>query len=202
VSAINYEEQLILAKNGDIQAFEALITNYERLIFSIAFRMLGNREDARDISQEVLIKVYNSLDKCADIQGFKNWICRIATNACIDDLRKRRNRQTVSIDAGFSAAAQSGIADANDESAILDKRAANDPTPESALMQSELSKEIAAAINKLSETHKALVVLRDVKGLSYEEVAEAMEMNMGTVKSGLARARLKLRELLKDIKTC
>jgi RNA polymerase sigma-70 factor (ECF subfamily) len=200
MNEIDYEQQLQRAKDGDFLAFEALVKNYERLIFSIAFRMLGNREDARDVSQESLIKVYKSLDKCADIPGFKSWVCRITTNTCIDEIRKRKNRQTISLDAGFSAASQSGASVESDEASILAKRASPDPTPESSLMLSELSNDITQAINKLGDTHKSLVVLRDVKGLSYEEVADILGMNMGTVKSGLARARLKLRELLKDVR--
>jgi len=187
---IDYEEQLRLAKQGDMNAFEVLIKQYERLVYSIAFKMMNNREDASDLAQEALIKIYKSMDKCADIAAFKNWACRITTNVCIDEIRRRKNRQTVSIDAGSG----------EDEAfTLLDSRAADDPTPEQALLQRERTKEISTAIKQLSETHRALIVLRDIKGLSYEEVAEAMDMNLGTVKSGISRARIRLRELLQGL---
>ena len=182
---VDYEEQLRLAKSGDATAFEVLIQHFERLIYSIAFRMMNNREDARDLAQEALIKVYKSMDKCEDVNGFKNWVCRITTNVCIDEIRKRKNKQAVSIDAH-----------GDDEASILDAKPSDELTPEEVLLEGERVAEIKAAISSLSETHKALIILREIKGLSYEEVAEALEMNIGTVKSGIARARLRLRELL------
>jgi len=188
LSAIDYEKQLRLAKQGDMLAFEVLVKQYERLVFSIAFKMFNNREDASDLAQEALIKVYKSMDKCEDIAGFKNWVCRITTNACIDELRRRKNRQTLSIDAAD-----------DDTYSILESRAADDPTPEAALLQKERTRDIAEAIGQLTETHKALIILRDIKGLSYEEVAEALEMNLGTVKSGISRARIRLRELVNNL---
>jgi len=183
---IDYEEQLSLAKQGNMQAFEILIQQYERLVYSVAFKMMNNREDARDLAQEALIRIYKSMDKCDNITAFKNWACRITTNVCIDELRRRKNRQTVPIDVGTG-----------DESfSILENYAAPNPTPEEAVLQRERTQELSGAINKLSETHKALIILRDIKGLSYEEVAEALGMNLGTVKSGISRARIRLREFL------
>ena len=148
--------------------------------------MFNNNEDARDLAQEALIKIYNNIDKCSNIANFKNWICRITTNACLDEIRRRKGYQTISIDNNDS-----------ETSSILDTRAAPDPTPEAALLSQERTLEIADAINQLPETQRALIVLRDIKGLSYEEVATALDMNIGTVKSGIARARLRLREMLK-----
>lgn len=182
---VDYEEQLLLAKQGNATAFEVLIRHFERLIYSIAYRMMNNREDARDLAQEALIKVYRSMDKCEDINGFKNWVCRITTNVCIDEIRKRKNKQAVSIDAH-----------GENEASILDARASDEKTPEEVVLDGERAAKIKAAINSLSETHRALIILREIKGLSYEEVADALDMNLGTVKSGIARARLRLRELL------
>jgi len=122
-------------------AFEALIKQYERLVFSIAYKMLNNREDASDLAQEALIKVYKTLDRCDDIVGFKNWLCRITTNACIDELRRRKNKQTLSINSNE-----------NDMYSILESRATADPTPEDVLLQRERTRDLANAINNLSET--------------------------------------------------
>jgi RNA polymerase sigma-70 factor (ECF subfamily) len=120
------------------------------------------------------------------MRELKSWACRITTNACIDELRKKKNRSTLSVDAEGEAGS------------YLDSLQSADPTPEAALMGSERMREIVQAIERLPETQKALIILRDVNGLSYEEVAESTGIPLGTVKSALSRARLKLRNILQE----
>lgn len=185
---MNDGELLALAAAGDVSAFERLIVGYEKLIFSQAYRMLGNACDARDAAQESLIKIYCNIHKCHDIKSFKYWIRAITNNTCIDELRKRKNRREDSLHRIYET--QDG------ESSLQFE--APDATPEAELMTAEKQKLIQAAIDKLPPKYKSLVVLRDINGLSYEELSETTGLNMGTVKSRLSRARGRLRMLLAD----
>ena len=174
------------AQNGDIEAFEVLIKGYEKLIFNVAYRMLGNVEDAEDASQEVIIKVYRGLAACKAHTAFKSWLFRIINNTCIDEFRKRKGKAALSLDLDFNEP------DTHSESLIL----RDESTPESELLRSELNKNIQTAINKLPPDYKSVIVMRDVNGLSYEEIADVLVISMGTVKSRIARGRKKLRDEL------
>ena len=184
------DDLLHRAASGDMDAFEQLIQGYERLIYNITYRMLGNPDDAKDASQEVLIKIYKNLGKCANMKAFKSWIYTVANNTCIDEIRKRKNKAADSLDALFQ------IEDGEMEKQLP----ANDPTPEELLLQKEKREILQLAINRLSPEHKALIVLRDIKGLSYGELADATSTSLGTVKSRLSRARSQLCQIIMKIK--
>jgi len=172
------------AQKGDVEAFEGLIKAYEKLIYNAAYRMLPNPQDAEDVSQEVIIKVYKNISKCAGAGSFKSWLFRIINNTCIDEIRKRKGKVSLSLDIDY------GENSGHVENPVL----RDENTPETEFLRKSMSENIQKAINKLPPDYKAVVVMRDISGLSYDEVAIALGINMGTVKSRIARARKKLRD--------
>jgi len=180
------------AKLKDISAFEELILPLERLVYSIAYRMLGNTQDAKDASQEVWFKVYKNLSKCKSDRAFKAWVCAIVNNTCLDFLRKRKSRiQTVSTDEFFRGE------DEDFENTVADK---DSPAPDEILISKERSKAIKAAIGVLNPIHRTMIVYRDIEGFSYEEIASVTGTNIGTVKSQISRARGALRKILSEMR--
>lgn len=185
-------ESILLKKaaKGDIDAFEKLISKYEGLIYNVAYRKMSNQEDANDMAQETLIKIYKNIDKCADMKNFKSWICAITVNTCIDELRRRKNKQVESIDSLYET----------DEGELEKQLKSSELTPEQQFISNEVSQGIQEAINTLSEKHKTLIILRDMQGFSYQEIADVTGDNLGTVKSGIARARNSLKKILMTFK--
>lgn len=183
------EKELIAkAKQGDLSAFEALILKHEKIVYNVALRMMNHSEDARDISQEVFLKAYRSLAQFDERAAFSTWLYRITHNTCIDEMRKRKGKQSYSLEEELEnedGTMQRQVADAGD-------------TPEKRLLREEKKSEILRALDTLSAEHKAAIVLRDIKGLSYEEIAEILELSLGTVKSRISRARNQLKtEIIK-----
>lgn len=174
---------LTRARQGDADAFEQILYAYERLIYSIAYHMTGNAEDARDITQESALKIYRSLPSCHETKGLKPWICKITQNTCLDHLRKRKSRPVVSYDAMLE---QGNAAERED----------SDPTPEQRMMSKESQRKILLAINKLPPEQRLVITLRGIKNMSYEEIAEITDTSLGTVKSRISRARASLRREL------
>lgn len=176
------------AKQGDMHAFEELILKHEKIVYNLALRMMNHSEDAKDISQEVFLKAYRSLCNFDERSAFSTWLYRITHNTCIDEMRKRKGKQNYSLEEELENEAgsmQRQIADEGD-------------TPEESLLREEQKSEILQALDNLSAEHKAAIVLRDVKGLSYEEIAEILEVSLGTVKSRISRGRNQLKnEILK-----
>lgn len=178
---------LKMAAAGDMAAFEQLITGYEKMILSQAYHMLGNAWDARDAAQETLVKIYRNIHKCSDPRMFRSWVRTITNNTCIDELRRRRKRREESL---------SRVYETDDGGEKVWQFESNEDGPEKTLLSAEKREAIAKAIDKLPPKYKALIVLRDINGLSYEELSEAVGLTMGTVKSRLSRARAKLQKLL------
>ncbi|MCL2874039.1 MAG: sigma-70 family RNA polymerase sigma factor [Defluviitaleaceae bacterium] len=178
-------QEFLKALNGDIRAFENIVKTYERLVYSVALRLLRNPEDAKDATQEVFIKVYKSLDKCKNENMLKSWICVITNNTCIDIIRKHSKQSTISLDAQIET----------DEGAFIFEIPSDEKTPEQKLVEDEGYEMLKAAIDKLPLDYRSVLVLRDIHSLSYSEVAEATNLNMGTVKSRLARARAMLKKI-------
>lgn len=176
------------AKAGDMQAFEDLVLQYEKMVYNVAFRMMNHTEDAYDISQEVFIKAFRNMKNFDERSTFSTWIYRITTNACIDEMRKRKGKETQSMDKEIQG----------DEGGYQKEFVDSDATPEEVVVQQEDKSEIMQALDTLSEEHKTIVVLRDIRGLSYDEIAEITETSLGTVKSRLSRGRKQLQtEILK-----
>ena len=176
------------AKQGDMLAFEELILNHEKIVYNVALRMMNHSEDARDISQEVFLKAYRNLANFDERSAFSTWLYRITHNTCIDEMRKRKGKQSYSLEEELE----------NEDGSMQRQIADEGDTPEESLLREEQKSEILQALDTLSEEHKAAIILRDVKGLSYEEISEILELSLGTVKSRISRARNQLKtEILK-----
>ena len=174
---------IIEAQKGDIHAFEELLLKIEKTIYNTVYRLVLNHEDAKDLSQEIIIKIYKNLDKCEDVRAFKGWMFRIIKNTCMDEFRKRKNKHTKSIDDDFSEDIKNQIS-------------AKDKTPEEEFISKETVVLVREAISKLPEQHRILIILRDLNGLSYEEISKVLEVSIGTVKSRLSRARASLKQII------
>lgn len=178
------EEKLVLARarHGELAAFEELVKMYERRVYATALRSTGSPEDAADITQEVFLKAWRAVPSFRGDSGFGTWLFRITANLCVDLARRRRSQPQT----------QPLTTEDDTERPIHDHA----PTPEEHLDNQELGRELAAALDEVSEDHRKIVLLRDVSGLSYSEIAEILKLSEGTVKSRLSRARLALREVL------
>lgn len=173
---------LTRARRGDVAAFEELVRLYEKRVYAVALRSSGNPEDAADIVQEVFLRAWRSIESFRGDSGFSTWLFRITMNLCVDHARHRHAQpQTQPI-----------VTDDETERPIPDTT----PTPEEHLDNRELGRELAAALAEVSEEHRRIVLLRDVSGMSYTEIAEVLEISEGTVKSRLSRARIALRKVL------
>ncbi len=177
------EDRLVaLARSGEVPAFEALVAEYEGRIYNMSYRMLGNAEDARDAAQDTFLKAYSSLDRFRGDSSFSTWLYRIAKNACLDMLRKRGRGTVYSLDEPLGT-----------EDGEMERQLPGDlPDPEDAALDSEIREAVADAIAGLPPHHRAIIVLRDIEELTYEEIAEVLEVELGTVKSRLYRARAAL----------
>lgn len=178
------EKQLVSrAKRGELAAFEQLVATYEKRIYALAYRSSGNIQDAQDITQEVFLRVYRSLDRFRQNSSFGTWVYRITMNICVDFARHNAARpETVS------------LTQEDGERPLKDATALNQP--EQAAENQELRIELHTALQLLSAEHREIVLLRDVADLSYTAIAAALEISEGTVKSRLARARNRLRDIL------
>lgn len=174
------------AKQGNMTAFEKLILQHEKTVYNIAYRMFHNEEDAKDMSQEVFIKVFRWIEKFDENAAFSTWLYRIAVNTCIDEIRKRKGKETYSMEENYET----------DDGEMKKQYVYDGPTPEESYLQKEMAEDVQGAINQLSPDHKTLVILRDVQGFSYAEIAEIVDCSLGTVKSRISRARLQLKNIM------
>src|ERR1700758_5578134 len=174
------------ACTGDVQAFETLVSKYDRQIFRIAQHITQNREDAQDVVQDAFLKAYEKLDQFQGNSKFYTWLVRIAVNESLMRLRKRRTGKMVSIDDDIETEEGSVPRDLADWS----------PNPEQNYGQAELAEILRKTIQGLPQGFRIVFVLRDVDGLSTEETAETLGLSVPAVKSRLLRARLQLRERL------
>ncbi len=175
------ERQLIeRAAAGDSDAFERLVSQYEKLVYSITYRMTGNREDALDLSQETFIKVWKSLVFFKFESAFSTWIYRIAGNVCLDFLRRQKRTQSLT------------VSDEEVQLELPDER----QDPARAVMEQAGQQIITDALNSLEPEYRAALTLRAVGGMSYQEIADALNVQPGTVKSRISRGREHLRKKL------
>ena len=177
------QEAMIVRKvlQGDVNAFEKLVTEYEKAVYAITQRMTGNAEDAADMTQETFIKAYNSLSSFRGDSKFSVWLYRIANNVCLDFLRSKNRRPTVSLSAEDDDGEETQL-DIADES----------QSPE-LLLESSLTRDaVRRGLDSLPPDYKQILLLREIQGLSYEEIAAALGIESGTVKSRIFRARKRL----------
>jgi RNA polymerase sigma-70 factor, ECF subfamily len=195
-NAIDIEdEQLLLRLLAEERtAFEDLVNKYHGSIYNLALRLTDDKEDARDITQETFLKVYKNIKKFRGESELRTWIYRITVNQAANQQRWWRRRwreRTISIDAR-----------ANDETPLSQSLPANGQSPEQIALASEQRRLIKLALGQVKFDFRVAVILRDIEGLSYEEIAETLEVSVGTVKSRIARGREELRQQLKTSFQC
>ena len=174
------EDELIQrAKQGDLDCFNRLVERYQREVYNLCLRMLGNTQAAEDATQDAFLSAFRGVGKFRG-GSFRAWLCRIAANACRDQFRLQRRRPTTSLDT-------------IPIELEFDQRA---PSPEEYALRQELGEEINRALAALPSDQRLAVILRDVEGLDYEEIAQATASSLGTVKSRLSRGRARLRHHL------
>jgi len=168
------------AQKGDKGAFETLVRTHERRVYNVALQMLGNAQDAEDCTQDTFIKVYRYLPEYAARAKFSTWLYRVTINACTDFIRKRNRPNVVSIDQLQT--------DGYEWPAVALEQ------PDQVLLNAELRDQIRLCLAQLPEEYRSAVVLRDVQGLAYEEIAQVLRCSLGTVKSRINRGRHMLRD--------
>ena len=183
------QEVVTRAREGRETAFRELIGRYERPVFSLIYRLVRDRERAEDLSQDTFIKVLNALDRYDPSYKFSSWIFKIAHNTALDHLRKKEP-ETLSLD-GSPHAESAAEADASAISVSSD-----DPSPEDYAANRELAGVLEEAVGKLRPEYRTAIVLCHMEGRPYEEIAEIMDVPLGTVKTYIHRARHELRDLL------
>ena len=183
----DFEERDLIrqCQKGDVQAFRQLVERYEGRIYGLACSILGDSEMAKDAAQEAFIRVYRALGKFEGRSSFYTYLYRITTNVCLTFAqREQRRPDRVSIE---------GMQEASD--IALDRFLGTDE-PQNDIARIGLREEIQRVLNYLSPEHRAVVILKDIEDLSQEEIADVLDVSVGTVKSRLSRARARLRDLL------
>jgi RNA polymerase sigma-70 factor, ECF subfamily len=178
-------------RTGDDEAFGELVGRYRNQITNYIYRMTSDYDGAVDLAQETFVRVFRAVDRYQTTYAFSTYIYRIATNLAISELRKRKRRRLVSLTGLFQSREESS--DTLREFNPMDASPLQDAT----LVDAERRKAVARAISTLPEKYRAPLVLRDVEGKSYEEIAGILQTNVGTVKSRISRARSFLRDKLK-----
>ncbi|MDR1131435.1 MAG: sigma-70 family RNA polymerase sigma factor [Oscillospiraceae bacterium] len=182
------EEELILiaeTQNGDSAAFERLVLENQAKVYNLALRMVGNEDDAFDMSQEAFIKTYNAISNFRGDSRFSVWLYRLTTNVCLDFLRAEGRRP-------HSSLTYAGEDEEEQELEIPDERF----SPETLLEKKALRETVAQGLMRLPEDYRAILLLREIDGLSYDEIAEVLSLESGTVKSRIFRARKRLCAIL------
>lgn len=184
---MNDNELLLIKRSikGDIDAFEELIRDYKKMAYNIALRVLRNKEDAEDISQEALVKVFKNIESFNMQSTFKVWLYRIVMNTCLDFKRKKKI-VTYSIDKPLES----------DGSEIMQDIPDNSNNPDVIIQNKLESQMLYECIEMLDDDFRTVIVLRDLQNLSYKDIASILSCNEGTVKSRLNRARKKLRDIV------
>ena len=185
------EEALIeKVKSGDMNAFSDLVLRYEKRAFNFAYRILKDAHLAEDATQEAFLRVYSKIDTFLGNSSFSTWFYTILNNICLDYLRKK-SRQPDSL-----SIPQTSTDDEEYELQIEDKSAG----PHELLQKKDAAALLEKAIDLLSYEHRLVIILRDIEGREYDEIAKILNISLGTVKSRLSRARLALRKILEEHK--
>ena len=177
-------------QRGDTDAFGELVAKYQTKVYSTIYNLVRNEQDAWDLAQETFLKAWRNLAQFRGDASFFTWIYRIATNVTLDSLRRKQIASGVEFDDSVATAE----VDAGASTAPH-----GEPLPHQRLQNREIQARIESALAQLSAEHRAVVVLREIEGLSYEEIAEAANCSVGTVMSRLFYARKKLQILLRDV---
>jgi len=182
------DEKLLISqcRRGDLSAYDRLMQRYEKKVYALCFRMAGNRDDAADLAQEAFLKAFRALPSFNGQAQFSTWLYRIVTNTCLDEQRKQaRSPQLFSLDKPLDT----------EGGQLALTLPAEAPDPLATALSQETEAEIRTLLNMLPAPQRMVLVLRDMEGYSYEEIARILNLNSGTVKSRLNRARAGLRDL-------
>lgn len=171
---------------GDMDAFEALLLRYEKKVYTIAYKYMGDPDDAGDLAQEALLKAWQSIGGFRGDSSFGTWLGRIAANCCLDELRRRRRVQTTSLDDLVEL----------EDGAVQKELASPQETPEEAAIRQETAQYVQSLLGRMREEYRTVLVLRELEGRSYEEIAAELDCSLGTVKSRIFRARAYLKEVI------
>jgi RNA polymerase sigma-70 factor (ECF subfamily) len=181
------EETIIRrCQEGDHQAFNLLVQRYQKLVYNFIYRLAPNWRDVDDLAQEVFIRVYKSISMLKEAKQFKSWLHRIVINLYYDEIRKRRRVKEVDLEDNPKIEAE----------ALYATSSGNNPIR--SLEEKELERVLQKAMNHLSPDYKVAIMLREIQGLSYEEIAQTLKCSVGTVKSRIFRARELLKEELRE----
>lgn len=186
---INEKELIRRAKNGEKSAFEEIIGLYEKKVFSTIYYMVKNEHEVEDIAQEVFVKIYKNLKNFKEESSLYTWIYRITINVCIDEIKKKKN--VVYIDEKLQT----------DEGEVEFQLEDESKGPDELAEDEELKRKLTECIRKLPVDQSTMIILRDIKGFTYMEIAEMTKTNLGTVKSKINRARASLKRILEETGT-
>ena len=178
---MNERELIARLQKRDEAAFEELIRQYEKKVYTLCFRMCSNSEDAEEAAQDAFLALWRGIDRFRQESSLSTWIYRLATNACIDTLRRRKK--------------QSGSISLDDEELFVDA-VDTSPQPQETVEHREARKLLQEGLSALPEEYRKVLILREIEGLSYTEIAECASLELGTVKSRISRGRSLLRNFL------
>jgi RNA polymerase sigma-70 factor, ECF subfamily len=187
---LDTDDKILVArcKEGDRRAFQTIVSKYERRVYGIVIGMIRDKEEAWDLTQDVFVKIYRYLGTFEGNSALYTWIYRITVNSCLDYLRKKRiykveyddsRGQKASVEVLFPLTGQ-----------------ASSGTPQKRLLREELMEKVNEALGQLSPKHKQMIILREVEGLAYQEIADVLEISIGTVMSRLFHARKHMQRIL------
>ncbi|MCG9968028.1 sigma-70 family RNA polymerase sigma factor [Pelotomaculum terephthalicicum JT] len=176
------------SKNGDMDAFEQLVHRYENKVYTVAYRFIGNHADASDLAQDTFLRLYHALPSFRGESSFMTWLYRITANVCRDEIRRRQKYHFVSLDNETE----------NNGDHIMSRVSGRTPSPEEVVEQKEFNGMIQECIDSLNKEHRLILIMREVQGFSYEEIADILKCSLGTVKSRLSRARQAFKEKFND----
>lgn len=174
------------AKRGDLAAFNQLVLMYQSQVYNVAYRLLGDPDAAADATQDAFLKAFRRLHQHRG-GSFRAWLLRIVTNTCYDMLRRRARRPTYPLEPQSD----------DQESDRLPRWQSDAESPEEMVLRREIHWAVQEGLSTLSPEHRTVIVLSDIEGLSYEEIAQVLNIPVGTVKSRLSRARARLRDYLR-----
>jgi len=187
---IEDRELIARCQSGSREAFDQLIDRYQRRIYTFAYRLTGNPDDAADVAADTFVRLYSSIGSFRGDSSFVTWLYRVVTNIFLDSRKRQRNRTTLSLDTVVQ----------HDDCVVPRQIEDNSPSPQQLAETRDRSAALQSAIASLPEYQRVMIVLYHVDGLAYEEIAEALDLPIGTVKSRLNRARLALRQLLDPVR--
>ncbi len=175
-----------LCKQGNINAFEELIGRYQKSAYNIALRTIGNQEDAYDITQDALIKVFKNIKSFKGDSAFSSWLFRIVTNTALDEVKRRNRHNSTSLDQAMEQAPNISMADTS-------------MGPQDVLEFKEDLELVKRALMLLSIEHRTIITLRDINGFSYDDISSILDITTGTVKSRINRARSSLKDVINKL---